>query len=295
MFKKILIFLGILVLVGVGYIYWKLFAGRPGEIPIPQGAASHYFTSEDGLKIHYLTMGEGVPILLIHGFFANADLNWFQNGIAQELAKTNRVIAIDNRGHGRSDKPYRHDAYEDFMWRDAIQLLDILKIEKAHIHGYSMGGSILTQILFHKPERVITAVYGGAGVPEFDEEMRKQIPEDGNPPEAVIAEEKLAKKEVKYGFAHDYIAMYYVGKNAPWGGPEHEKIDLTSVKVPVLAINGEFDSPNARTARMQRQLGSFQNVVLPGKAHLTAITGAFMPNTYIVELAKFIRNFDNNP
>ena len=70
------------------------------------------------------------------------------------------------------------------------------------------------------------------------------------------------------------------------------KIDLTKIKIPVLAINGEFDRPNAKTHRMQRELTNFKSVVLPGKSHLTAIMAGYIPKEYIESLATFIDEND---
>ena len=70
------------------------------------------------------------------------------------------------------------------------------------------------------------------------------------------------------------------------------KIDLTTIKIPVLAINGEFDAPNAKTHRMQRELKDFQAVVLPGKSHLTAIMAGYMPEQYKTTLVEFINAHD---
>ncbi|MGL1521327.1 hypothetical protein ACSTIE_23320, partial [Vibrio parahaemolyticus] len=69
---------------------------------------------------------------------------------------------------------------------------------------------------------------------------------------------------------------------------ERSQIDLTKVKIPVLAINGEFDRPNAKTHRMERELTNFKNVVLPGKSHLTAIMAGYMPKEYVDTLVAFI-------
>ena len=63
----------------------------------------------------------------------------------------------------------------------------------------------------------------------------------------------------------------------PWKPEQRFQIDLTTVTVPVLAINGEFDGPNAKTARMHRELKNFKGVVLPGKSHLTAIMAGYIP------------------
>ena len=74
----------------------------------------------------------------------------------------------------------------------------------------------------------------------------------------------------------------------PWKEEERGNIDLTKVTIPVLAINGEFDGPNAKTARMSRELKNFKSVVLPGKSHLTAIMAGYIPRQYIDSLVEFI-------
>src|SRR6476469_4271372 len=82
--------------------------------PAPQSAASgaaqgfqeDYFTTSDGVKIHYLTAGTtGSWVVLIHGYTDNAERMWFRTGIAPALAKNHRIVALDNRNHGKSDKP----------------------------------------------------------------------------------------------------------------------------------------------------------------------------------------------
>jgi hypothetical protein len=60
----------------------------------------------------------------------------------------------------------------------------------------------------------------------------------------------------------------------------------------VLAINGELDHPHAKTARMFRELNNFQNIVLPGKSHLTAISGGYIPKEYGEGLSRFINAND---
>ena len=67
--------------------------------------------------------------------------------VAEALVKNHHVVAIDVRGHGTSDKPKDAAMYGDRIWKDVLELMDHLKIEKAHIHGYSMGGAITTQLL----------------------------------------------------------------------------------------------------------------------------------------------------
>ena len=144
-----------------------------------QSPKSQFITSSDGLKIHYLELGtSGTPVILIHGYTANAEGKWVKSGIAQALAARHRVIAIDARGHGKSDKPHDPAKYGPRMAADVIELMDHLKIAKAHVHGYSMGGSILTQILAKHPDRLTTAIYGGSGPQETDAKWIAQVPKD---------------------------------------------------------------------------------------------------------------------
>src|SRR5262249_46393948 len=103
----------------------------------------------------------------IHGFTANVEMNWKVPGIIQGLAKNYQVIALDNRGHGKSDKPHDPKQYGREMVEDAVRLLDHLKIHKAHIVGYSMGAGITAKFLATHPERFLTATLGGhAGLKE---------------------------------------------------------------------------------------------------------------------------------
>lgn len=116
-----------------------------------------------GTKIAYTDEGKGEPVILIHGFTANSKVQWQLPGIARELAKTHRVICIDNRGHGASDKPHEADRYGIEMVNDVVRLMDHLKLERAHVVGYSMGAFITGKLLSLHPNRVRSATLGGAG------------------------------------------------------------------------------------------------------------------------------------
>src|SRR5438552_1836551 len=96
---------------------------------------SHEFmVASDKVKIHYMVQGQGIAVVLIHGFSGHAEGNWFSNGVAAALAKNHRVIAIDCRGHGQSDKPHDPAMYGERLWKDVIELMDHLAIKRAHIH-----------------------------------------------------------------------------------------------------------------------------------------------------------------
>jgi pimeloyl-ACP methyl ester carboxylesterase len=257
--------------------------------------ADGFFQASDGVKIHYLEAGKadaaGAPVILIHGFSGTAQGNWFANGVADALAARHRVIAIDCRGHGKSDKPYDSQKYGPHMAQDVIELMDHLKIRKAHVHGYSMGGMLTAQLLARHPERFVTASFGGSGVPEVDDKRKAEVPQDkpGPDPQEAAAAEKLGRNPDRDAKALTAVRGY------PWKAEERLAIDLTKVKVPVLAINGEFDRPNAKTHRMQRELANFKSVVLPGKSHLTAIMAGYIPKEYAEALVAFIDANDPKP
>lgn len=116
-----------------------------------------------GVKIHYIVEGKGEPVLLVHGLQSSAAMNWELPGTVKVLAAKYQVIALDCRGHGQSGKPAADDQYGVEMVEDLTRLLDHLKIEKAHVVGYSMGGMIAMKFIVLHPDRVRSGVLGGMG------------------------------------------------------------------------------------------------------------------------------------
>ena len=124
----------------------------------------------DGFEIAFIDQspangGEGEPVLLIHGFASSYLVNWISPGWVKTLTEAGyRVIALDNRGHGRSTKSYNPAAYTPSeMATDAAALLDHLGIEKAHVFGYSMGARISAFLALEHPEKIATLILGGLG------------------------------------------------------------------------------------------------------------------------------------
>ena len=122
--------------------------------------------SSDGISIAYEVFGEGVPVLLIHGFGSSIQVNWVQTGWVEALNQAGfQVIAFDNRGHGQSEKLYEPEYYyPSLMAGDAERLLDHLSIGRAFVIGYSMGARISAFLALQAPSRVRAAVFGGMGM-----------------------------------------------------------------------------------------------------------------------------------
>ncbi len=127
-----------------------------------------------GVRLRYQIEGEGEPVLLIHGYSVSGDINWRFPGVISLVAQDYRVITLDNRGHGQSDKPTSPEDYGLAMVSDAVGLLDHLEIERAHVVGYSMGGMIALRMLADHPERVRSAVIAGMGWTRLDDETRER-------------------------------------------------------------------------------------------------------------------------
>src|SRR6266849_2242077 len=111
----------------------------------------------DGISLHYEVHGpeSGAPIVLVHGFASHYRLNWVGTRWQETLTGAGfRVIGLDCRGHGDSDKPHDPRAYESpVMAADVRRLLDHLGIESAHYLGFSMGARIGIQCVLDFPSR----------------------------------------------------------------------------------------------------------------------------------------------
>ena len=117
------------------------------------------FFDSNGVRIRYVEQGSGPAIVLMHGYTGTLDRHFLANGVFANLAKDHRVIAFDLRGHGKSDKPHDASAYGTVMAEDVVRLLDHLKIERAHVIGYSLGAVIAGRLATMRPERLISVAF----------------------------------------------------------------------------------------------------------------------------------------
>ena len=119
----------------------------------------------NGTSINYIVEGNGPTVVLVHGFASNLQANWRAPGIIDALVTSGRqVVALDCRGHGRSDKPHDPTAYEGtHMTDDVLALMDHLDIMQADLAGYSMGGIFAATLLVRAPMRFRSVVLAGIG------------------------------------------------------------------------------------------------------------------------------------
>ena len=133
-----------------------------------------YFNNEN-VKIYYEIEGEGPPVVMIHGFASNLESNWKQANWVKVLKDNYRLILMDCRGHGKSDKPHEDSNYGQKMTDDVIKLMDHLSIEKANFLGYSMGAYMTFRLLLSRPELFISAILGGFVLRFIQDEKARSI------------------------------------------------------------------------------------------------------------------------
>jgi pimeloyl-ACP methyl ester carboxylesterase len=249
------------------------------------GQAEDFFFNSAGVRIHYTIEGKGEPVVLIHGWGVDIEWCWAEPGITKALAAHYQVIAIENRGHGRSDKPHDPRQYGMNMVSDVIRLLDQLEIQKAHFVGYSMGGLITSILLAEYPERVRTATIGGFGWEEDEGPRRRRIQtaeslEQGKGigpavealtprgEQAAVAEQMEAINKW-FLDRNDPLALAAIARgNATLQASEKK---LRANKLPALAVVGEVDPLRASVEKLAGIMGHLKVVVIPGANHMFAV------------------------
>lgn len=257
------------------------------------------FFESAGVPIAYVDVGQGEPVILIHGFAINHHFQWIAPKMLQSLTPDFRVIAIDNRGHGKSGKPHDPNQYGLVMVEDVLRLMDHLKIEKAHIVGYSMGGAITLKFVTSHPERVISAVVGGMGwlraTPEwlsFREKLAEGLEsEEGVGPllqrltptdQAARSPRDVRIANMVVSMANDRKALAAVSRGML--SLEVSEADLKRNKVPVLSIVGSVD-PIGSINELRSTMPDVTAVDIPGEGHM----GAVFDPKFREEIAKFLR------
>lgn len=135
-------------------IAFLLMALVPAVVSARQKPTTGY-APVNGVKMYYEVHGSGEPVVLLHGAFMTITNNW--TGWIDELAKTRQVIAVEMQGHGRTADIAR-DLTSENLADDVAALLEHLKIPRADLIGYSMGGGVAMQCAIRHPEKVRKAV-----------------------------------------------------------------------------------------------------------------------------------------
>ena len=202
------------------------------------------------IEHHYIEQGEGFPLILLHG--NGEDLSYFVHQM-EPFAKRFRVIAIDTRGHGqtpRGDAPFTIRQFAE----DLLAFMDRLRIEKAHILGFSDGGNIAMVFALAHPERVERLILNGANLDASGVKRSIQVPIEIGYRIAGL----FAKKRPE---ARKKAEMLGLMVNDPDVKPEA----LAQIQCPTLVIAGSKDMIKEEHTRLiARSIPGAELVILPG-------------------------------
>jgi pimeloyl-ACP methyl ester carboxylesterase len=243
------------------------------------------FASFDGVRISYTVLGDGSPTLLLHGFGSDSVTNWQRTRVDAALTgSARRVVLVDARGHGRSDKPHDVASYAGgAMVRDVRELLDRLQIGQVDVVGYSMG-SIVAMRLVLADRRVRALVLGGIGrlqASVFDRARSERIATalEADDKSTITDPVALAFRNFADATKADRLALAAV-QRARTPIPSEEL--LASIEVPTLVVNGTADTLIGDPASVAEAIPGAELVMVPGD-HLSAVTKP--------EFAKAVVNF----
>ena len=226
-----------------------------------------------GVEIAFEVWGQGAPILLIHGFASNRFVNWRDTGWVNALTEAGRhVIALDNRGHGESEKLYENGDYSAAtMAEDAKRLLDHLGIESAAVMGYSMGARIAAFLTMNHPANVRCVVFAGLA-------SRMITGVGGSEAIAKALEaESLADVTEREARGFRVFADSTKGdRRALAACIRSSRITITAeelakIACPVLVVAGELDEVAGDVAGLASVIPGAQGVVLPKRNHMNAV------------------------
>lgn len=250
----------------------------------PTETTLHRFTAEDGAELVWHEMGEGRPVILVHGLFSNAFTNWVRYGHAARIAAEGfRVIMPDLRGHGQSAAPHDPAAYPpDILADDGSALVRHLGLTDYDLGGYSLGGRTVVRMLVRgaAPRRAIVAGMGLRGLldtgrrADFFRDMLKGI---GTHPRGSAAWMAEAFLKTMGGDPQALLPLLdsFVDTRLE---------ELARITPPVRVIAGVEDDDNGSAEDLARALPQARYAPIPGN-HMSAVLKLELGS----EIATFLR------
>lgn len=240
------------------------------------------------VEIDYLDEGDGAPVILIHGFASNKEVNWVQPGWVRTLARAGyRVVALDNRGHGRSTKLYDPAQYHTQMMADDVRaLMDHLGLKQSFVMGYSMGARITAYLALLWPDYVRAAILGGLGIKLVDgvglsEDIATALEADS------LADVSDPTGRVFRAFAEQTksdlraLAACIRGSRQTLSADEVKRL-----KMPVLIAIGTTDTVAGAGAPLAALIPGAEMLDIPGRDHMLAVGDKVYKNGVLAFLEK---------
>ncbi len=241
-----------------------------------------YFRS-DGVRLYFRDEGEGEPVVLLHGLAVNSHLNWRLTGMLAYLRRRFRVITLDLRGHGRSDHPHVPEAYGQELAHDVCRLLDHLRLPRAHIVGYSLGGFIALKTAACHSDRLCSLILLAAGWERPDDQALfrglDRCADDlcaGRGIRALAVERFQRFQPGRFHRALLWCCTRLMADRQALGALVRSLRRLTvpegtlrELKVPVCVIAGEADYLRPAAERLRDRLPDVEFYLHPGAGHIS--------------------------
>ena len=231
----------------------------------------HYFRARDGLELAYRELGVGRPLVLIHGYFSTATVNWLRYGHAAKLAARGyRVVMPDLRAHGDSAKPHDAAFYPaDILADDGFALIEHLELTDYDLGGYSLGARTTVRMLVRgaTPARAIIAGMGLEGLTNTGGRggyFRNILTNPGSFKSG--SAEWMAEAFLKT-VGGDPVALLHILDTFVDTPPEA----LARIRTPTLVLIGADDDDNGSGEALATQLPQGRYVAIPGN-HMSAVT-----------------------
>ncbi|MEQ8309360.1 MAG: alpha/beta hydrolase [Sphingopyxis sp.] len=232
-----------------------------------------FFEARDGVRLAWREMGEGRPVVLLHGLFSSGEVNWIKFGTAARIAAEGyRVIMPDLRVHGSSEAPHEAEFYPpDVLVRDLEDLVAHLGLTDFDLGGFSLGArtSVRAVVAGMTPRRLILGGMGLAGLAGWQRR--------GAFFQRAIAEYESAKRGDDTWMSIQFMKTMKVDRIA--AGHLLESFTdtppdaLAAITMPTLVVCGEQDQDNGSAEELVAALADAELATIPG-THMSSVTEA---------------------
>ena len=230
-----------------------------------------FFEARDGVRLAWRELGEGRPVLLLHGLFSSAEVNWVKFGTAARIAAEGyRVIMPDLRIHGDSEAPHEEEFYPpDVLVRDLEDLIAHLALTDFDLGGFSLGArtSVRAVVAGMKPRRLILGGMGLAGLAGWAKR--------GQFFKRVIAEYESAKRGDDTWLSIQFMKTMKVDRIGAGhlldSFTDTPPDALAALTMPVLVVCGEQDQDNGSAPELVAALADARLATIPG-THMSSVT-----------------------
>lgn len=230
-----------------------------------------FFDARDGVRLAWREMGEGRPLLLLHGLFSSGEINWIKFGTAARVAAEGyRVIMPDLRVHGSSDAPHDEEFYPpDVLVHDLEDLVAYLDLADFDLGGFSLGArtSVRAVVAGMKPKRLVLGGMGLAGLAGWQRRGRFF--------KRVIAEYEIAKRGDDTWLSIQFMKTMKVDRIAAGhlldSFTDTSPDALAALTMPTLVVCGADDQDNGSAPELVAALADARLATIPG-THMSSVT-----------------------